>query len=304
MPAIGFGCAFYDWQGVKTEGAEGIVRAALAAGYRNLDTARSWDSEAAVGNALAEHVKAGSLKREEVFISTKVCHPEETWVSTYKRPKGLGFHFEDAALDVHTKVASDIAASLANLRVEYVDLLLCHWPGNYESQAPTNRTVRKEIWLALEAARKQGLTRAIGVCNFAVHHLEGLIADTGITPAVAHMEGHPYCIDEELVSFCNSHGIMLVCHSPFASGNLFEESLDVFEDAVLQELATKYHRTVAQVILRWLLQRGFAVLPKSKNRDRMASNLETSFILEPVDIERINALNANKRVRPDPKKIA
>jgi len=304
MPAVGFGCAFYNWEGVNLDGAEELVSAALAAGYRNLDTARSWDSERLVGNALEQHMKAGSLRREDFFISTKVCHPEEAWVSTYKRPEGLGLDFEDPAVDISTKVAADIAASLKNLRVDYVDLLLCHWPGNCDSQAPTNRAVRKQIWLALETARRQGLAKAIGVCNFAVHHLEGLIADTGIKPAVAHMEGHPYCIDEEFVSLCKSHGIVLVCHSPFASGNLFQESLKVFEDAVLQELALKYRRNVGQVILRWLLQRGFGVLPKSSKQDRMTSNLELNFVIESTDMQRINALNANKHVRPDPKMIA
>jgi len=299
MPVLGFGCAFYNWNSIDLDGAEKMVSAALRAGYRNLDTARSWDSERLVGNVLAQHVKTGLLMRKDVFISTKVCHPEDIWHPTYKRRPGLGFNWEDPHLDVPTKVAADIQASLTNLRIEYVDLLLMHWPGNYDSQASTNRVVRKKAWEAFENAHRLGHAKALGICNFAVHQLKDLMTDVSIKPAVAHIEGHPYCIDEEMVSFCKAHDIAVVAIAPFASG-----SFGLLEDQVLRELSSKYDRSVGQVILRWLHQRGLGALPKSMNCNRMASNLDIDFVIDTADIERINALNCNRRNRPDPRKIA
>lgn len=169
-------------------------------------------------------MKTGLLTRKDVFIPTKVCHPENFWNPTYKRRKGLGFNWEDPDLEMPTKVAADIQASMLNPRIENVELWLMHWPGNYDSQASANRVVvRKKVWEALENAHRPGHAKALGICNFVVHQQKLLMTDVSIKLAADHTEGHPYCIDEEMVSFARHTASQLlpVHHLPVeASGSL------------------------------------------------------------------------------------
>lgn len=303
MPAIAFGCAFYDVKGMLQGADEARVHVpvALESGYRHLDTARSWGTERSVGDTLREQIAAGKLSREDLFITAKVCHPMKSWVKEgYICDESLRFDFEAADMDVKKKVAGDIQESLKNLGVDFVDVLLMHWPGNFGSQdASGNREVRKLIYEVFEAFYQNGLAKAIGVCNFSAQHIEDLIADTSIGPMVAHFESHPYGFNEELLSFCQKNSIAPMAHQPFGGGGL-----KLFEDPVLMELASKYDRNIAQLILRWLFQRGVGAMPRSSSRVNMASNLELDFAIESEDMERINGLNRNHFIRPDPKTIA
>jgi len=251
------------------------VPTALDLGYRNFDTALRWESEKFLGVMLGQAVNSGNLKREDVFISTKVCHPVKTWSPGYDSNPKLGFDFENLELDVKKCVNEHIQESLQNLGVDYVDLLLMHWPGNYNSQNPRNRAVRKQIWEVFESIHKAGVAKAIGKCNFAVHHMKSLSADSCIKPIVAHIEGHPYGIDEDMVSFCKDNDMAMMAIAPFASG-----CLNLFKDPVLSELSIEYGCSVGQLILRWLRQRGLGVLPKSGNHERMASNLDLDFEIQ------------------------
>lgn len=308
MPAIAFGCAFYDWKGMVAHGKDEAsvqVPVALESGYRHLDTARSWGTEGAVGAALKAHIAAGVLKREDLFITAKVCHPMQSWVEGYEVDETLRFDFDDASLDVKKKVAEDVRESLANLGVDYVDMLLMHWPGNYcphtgpAKDASRNRSMRQEIYEVFESFHRDGLAKGIGVCNFSKQHLQDLLADASIKPTVAHLEGTPYGLDDEMVAFCLANDVAVMAHQVFGTG-----SMGLFEDPVLSEVASKYDRSVAQVILRWLFQRGLGAIPRSSSRDHMTSNLDLDFTIESEDVERINSLNRNQHQRPDPNTIA
>lgn len=302
MPAIAFGCAFYDWDGM-VEGASHAqihISAGLRSGYLHLDTARSWGTERAAGAALQEQIAAGVLKREDLFITAKVCHPLQGWCEGFKKRDSLRFDFDDASLDVKKKVAEDFRESLTNLGVDYVDMLLIHWPGNYKSKdASRNRPMRQQIYEVFESLYRDGLAKGIGVCNFAKQHLQDLMSDTTIKPMVAHLEGHPYGLDDEMVSFCLANDIAVMAHQVFGTG-----TMGLFEEPVLMEVASKYDRTVAQVILRWLFQRGCGAIPRSTSQAHMTSNLDLDFTIELEDMERINGLNRNQKQRPDPKSIA
>lgn len=302
MPAIAFGCAFYDWKGLcqGKDQASVHIPAALESGYLHLDTARSWGTECPAGAALKERIAAGALRREDLFITAKVCHPMRSWVEGYQVIESLRFDFDDTSLDVKNKVAEDVRDSLKNLSVDYVDMLLMHWPGSYGSKdASRNRMLRRQIYEVFESFHRDGLAKGIGVCNFSKQHLQDLMAETSIKPAVAHLEGHPYGLDDEMVAFCHANDIAVMAHQVFGTG-----SMGLLEDPVLREVASKYDRTIAQVILRWLFQRGLGAIPRSSSRAHMTSNLDLDFTIELDDMERINSLNRNQHQRPDPKTIA
>ena len=241
------------------------VRTALEVGYRHIDTAEMYRNEAGVGDA----VRASGLGRDEVFITSKLsnaCH-----------------HPDDArkAFD-HT---------LAALGLDYVDLFLIHWPlptlydGDYVS-----------TWKVLEEFKAQGRARSIGVSNFQVTHLERLAAETEVTPAVNQIELHPYLLNEEVRSYGEQHGIHTEAWSPIAQGG-------VLGDPVITEIAARLERTAAQVVLRWHLQRGNIVFPKSTTPSRIEENFDLfDFALSDADIDAIAALDRGEdgRTGPDP----
>ncbi|PWW42295.1 MULTISPECIES: aldo/keto reductase [Paenibacillus] len=255
MPWLGFGV-------FKVKDGEEVVEAvktAIQAGYRSIDTAKAYNNETGV----AQGIRESGIAREDLFITTKVWNGDQGYESTL------------AAFE----------ASMERLELEYLDLYLIHWPvkGKY-----------KDTWRALEKLHKEGRIRAIGVSNFQIHHLEDLMTDATIKPAVNQVELHPLLIQTELREYCSKHQIQIEAWSPLGQGHLLEHPL-------LLEIAAKYSKSPAQVILRWDLQNGIVTIPKSVTPQRIRDNADLyDFELTTEEIERINQLNENKRFGSDP----
>jgi methylglyoxal/glyoxal reductase len=237
------------------------VKSALETGYRSIDTAAVYGNEEGVGKAIAE----SNVAREELFITTKVWNADHGYEETL------------AAFDV----------SLRKLGLDYLDLYLIHWPlpsqGKYI-----------ETWKALEELYKNGRVRAIGVSNFKIHHLEDIIANCEIKPMVNQVEYHPHFNQRELHAFCQKHAIQLEAWSPLMQGGLFEEP-------VIVEIAQKYNKSAAQVIIRWDIQTGVVTIPKSVKPHRIAENADVfDFELSQEDMDKINSLNTDQRMFADP----
>ncbi|MDH6428916.1 glyoxal reductase [Paenibacillus odorifer] len=247
------------------EGAELIqaIKSAIRHGYRSIDTAAIYENETGVGQAIQEALQENSLSREELFVTSKV------WTAD------MGYEETIAAYET----------SLAKLGLEYLDLYLIHWPvkGKY-----------KESWRALETLYKEGRVKAIGVSNFQIHHLEDVLKDAEIKPMVNQVELHPYLNQQELLDFCKEQGIQLEAWSPLMQGQLFDQP-------VLKQIAVKHDKSVAQVIVRWDLQRGIITIPKSTKEHRIIENVDVfDFKLSDEDMTLINSLNQDQRVGPDP----
>ncbi|MED1665163.1 aldo/keto reductase [Brevibacillus laterosporus] len=247
------------------EGSELVsaVKSAIKHGYRSIDTAAIYGNETSVGQAIHEGIQEINLPREDLFVTSKVWNAD------------LGYEATLAAFET----------SLDKLGLEYLDLYLIHWPvkGKY-----------KEAWRALEKLYKDGRVKAIGVSNFQIHHLEDLMEKAEIKPMINQVEFHPYLTQKELITFCRAHDIQVEAWSPLMQGQLLD-------NPVLQEIADKHGKTVAQVILRWDLQHGVITIPKSTKEHRIVENASVfDFELTKEEMDRIDALNQNHRVGPDP----
>jgi methylglyoxal/glyoxal reductase len=245
------------------DGSEVInsVKAAIEAGYKSIDTAAIYGNEEGVGKAIAE----SNVPREELFITTKVWNSEQGYDSTL------------AAFD----------ESMKKLGLEYLDLYLIHWPVPKQNKY-------KETWKALETLYKDGRVRAIGVSNFKEHHLKELLEDCEVVPMVNQVEYHPRLTQTSLHEFCKQNRIQLEAWSPLMQGGLFEEP-------TLQEIARKYGKSTAQVILRWDLQNEVVTIPKSVKPHRIQENANIfDFELSSEDMEKIKSLNQDQRVGSDP----
>ncbi len=208
-------------------------------------------------------IRQSSVPREEVFVVSKVWNADQGYESTLRS-------FED---------------SLERLQLDYLDLFLVHWPvqGKY-----------KETWRALEHLYAEKRVRAIGVSNFLQHHLEDLMADSTMVPMVNQMEFHPYVVQQDLLDFCKKNTIQYEAWSPFMQGKLFD--LDICKG-----LAKKYHKSVAQVILRWNLQKGVVTIPKSVHAKRIVSNADIfDFVLTPEDMAFLDGLDRGERIGAHP----
>jgi len=248
---------------IEPKDTEAAVTAALQAGYRHIDTAEMYGNEAEVGTAIA---KSG-LGRGEVFVTTKLNN---------------GAHRPDDA-----RRAFD--GSLKALGSDYVDLFLIHWPlptrydGDYVS-----------TWNTLEEFYRDGRARSIGVSNFQPHHLRRLHQECEISPAVNQIEVNPYLTQDEVRRFCAEHQIAVEAWSPLARGN-------VLGDPTIDDIARRVGKAPAQVILRWHIERGDIVFPKSVSPARIRENIDIfDFELSGEDVEAISALNRNQRTGPDP----
>jgi 2,5-diketo-D-gluconate reductase A len=239
------------------------VRTAFETGYRHIDTAEMYGNEAGVGDA----IRYSGLSRDEVFITSKLsnaCH----------HPDDARKAFE------HTLTA---------LGSDYVDLFLIHWPlptlynGDYVS-----------TWKVMEEFKAQGRARSIGVSNFQVAHLKRLATETEVTPAVNQIELHPYLLNDDVRGYGEDHGIRTEAWSPIAQGG-------VLDDPAIVEIADRLERTAAQVVLRWHLQRGSIVFPKSTTPSRIEENFALfDFELEDADIDAIDALDRGEDGRTGP----
>jgi len=239
------------------------VTHALDAGYRHIDTAEMYGNEHGVGEAIRER----GLERSDVYVTSKLNN---------------GFHEVDDARRAFEE-------TLATLGFEYVDLFLIHWPlptlydGDFVS-----------TWQTLEEFKSDGRARSIGVSNFQVAHLERLAAETDTVPAVNQIELHPYFQNREVAAYGREHGIATEAWAPIAQGK-------VLDDPTLTEIAGRAGRSVAQVVLRWHIQRGNIVFPKSVTPERIRENFELfDFELAPADVETIDSLDRGEAGRDGP----
>jgi len=241
---------------------EAAVTRALEVGYRHIDTAAAYRNEAGVARAIA----AVGLDRSEVFITTKLFNDD---------------HGREQAQRA-------FAASLERLETDYVDLYLIHWPVPSE-----DRYV--ETWRALEQFHREGRARSIGVSNFNLEHLERLGSETETVPAVNQVELHPYLAQRELRAYQREHGIATEAWSPIGQGG------DVLDDPAIGAIAESHDRSPAQVIIRWHLQSGNIVIPKSVTPDRIAENFRAfDFELSDAEMAPIDGLDRGERLGPDP----
>jgi 2,5-diketo-D-gluconate reductase A len=246
---------------IEPEKTKEATLAALEVGYRHIDTAEMYGNEKEVGEA----VRASGIDRSEIFVTSKLNN---------------GFHAYDDALHAFDQ-------SMKDLDIEYLDMFLVHWPlpdvGDYV-----------ETWKAMEKIYESGRVKAIGVSNFQPHHLRRIHGETSVTPAVNQIEAHPYLTNDEVRAFDAEHGIATEAWSPIAQGG-------VLKDPVIVRIAEAHSKSPAQVTLRWHLQRGDIIFPKSVTRSRVEENFALfDFELSDADMTDITALDKGERTGPNP----
>ncbi|MFI7425384.1 aldo/keto reductase [Micromonospora sp. NPDC049836] len=258
IPQLGFGVFQIDPKDTAR-----AVGTALEVGYRHIDTAQMYGNEAEVGQA----IRAAGLDRRDVFVTSKLNN---------------GFHRPEDARKAFEQ-------TLRELRFDYLDLFLIHWPLPTRYDGDFVAT-----WRALEEFQRDGRARSIGVSNFQVAHLERLAAEAEVTPAVNQVEAHPYFGNDEVRAYGRTHNILTEAWAPIAQGK-------VLDDPTLVDLAEELGRTVAQVVLRWHVQRGDIVFPKSTTPARIAENFQIfDFSLDDAAMERIDSLNKGEAGRNGP----
>ena len=253
IPQLGFG-VFLAKNGGETCQA---VTAALEAGYRHIDTAAVYGNESDVGEALA----ASGLKRDEVFVTTKLWNDDVRAGNTRKA----------------------LETSLKLLKLDYVDLYLIHWPAEGYEKA----------WTEMVKLRDEGLIRSVGVSNFHIHHLEHLRTVSDVIPACDQVESHPYLGQIHLLDYCRLHGIVMEAWSPLGGA---KSKGALLNDPLINSIAKRLNKSPAQVLIAWQLQRGVVVLPKSVHAERITANAQV-FDIKFTDAELIALQNANRHQR-------
>lgn len=234
------------------------VSEALQLGYRHVDTAAYYGNEAEVG----EGIRRSGVPREDVFVTTKVWNTHRAY----------------------GQVLASCDESLRKLQIDYIDLLLIHWPANALSYGDRAPDLNRDMWRAFEDLCADGKVRAIGVSNFLPHHLQQILDTARVVPMVDQIEIHPGWLQKETVDFCQGQNILVEAWSPMARQA-------VTDNPVLQELASQYGRTPAQICLRWELQHGIVPLPKTTRRERMAENADVfDFTLTDEEMAAVDAL--------------
>lgn len=255
IPLLGLG-TYLSQPGTETYEA---VLDALEIGYRHIDTAAFYQNESDVGGA----IRNSGLKREEIFVTTKLWNSEHTY---------------DNALRAFDK-------SLKNLKLDYIDLYLIHWP-----QTGT----RKDAWKALDKVFCEGLVKSIGVSNYTIRHIEEMKSYSDIVPACNQVEFSLYLYQKELMDYCKVNNIVLAAYTPLVRGNKMK-------DLKLIDIAKKYSCTPAQILIRWVLEHGVVALPKSSNRLRILENANVfEFNFSQEDMDYLDSFNENYRVAWDP----
>ncbi len=250
MPQIGFG----TWQLSKKDAEKGVLFA-LKSGYRLIDTAAIYENEEGVGKGIKNAMKKLNIKRKDIFVVTKL------WNSDHKEPRKA------------------LLKSLKKLGLSYVDLYLIHWP--VEESLIT--------WKELEKLKEEGLTKAIGVSNFTISHLDQLKKVSKEIPSVNQVELSPFLCQKELAKYCKKKKIVIMSYSPIMHGKLLDNK-------VICGIAQKHNKTPAQVVLRWHIQLGLIPIPKSKHTERIAENFDVfNFKLNSKEIKMLSSLDSEKR---------
>ncbi|KAJ8947797.1 hypothetical protein NQ318_019469 [Aromia moschata] len=288
IPAFGLG----TWQGPPGKEAEvGLaVKDAIDIGYRHFDCAHVYGNEDIIGEAIKEKIKEGVVKREDLFITSKL------WVN-YNRPD---------------LVEPALRATLKRLQLDYLDLYLIHWPfavkagdNLFPSNSKTDPTIFSNVdyidtWKAMEDVQRKGLTKSIGISNFNSKQIDRLLKHATIVPVINQVECHAYLNQKKLRKFCGERGIILTAYSPLGSpARPWQKPGDpsVFNDDKIREIAQKYGKTSAEILLRYIVQLGDSVIPKSSNKERLKQNIEVfNFELLPEDMEFLDTLDCNGRI--------
>ncbi|MFV5768671.1 aldo/keto reductase [Mammaliicoccus sciuri] len=261
IPALGLGTFRVE----NNDECREAVKHAIISGYRHIDTAQTYHNEEKVGQGIKEGLEATGLNREDLFITTKL------WMTDYGREN----------------VQSAYEASLKRLGLDYVDLYLIHWPGQ-------DKDLITETWKAMENLYNEGKIKNIGVSNFHVHHLEELLQEASIKPVINQIECNPYLTQKELRAYLEAQKIVAQSWSPLMNGQ-------ILEDEVVKEIANELGKTPAQVIIRWNIDENIVVIPKSVTPSRIEENLNVfDFELSEDQLSRLNALNKDERIGPDP----
>lgn len=259
IPQIGFG----TWMNKDENECKSAIQAAIDIGFRHFDTAQIYENEQFVGEALANC----KIPRSELFITTKIWNDNMSW----------------------DDIIPSFEESLKKLKTDYVDLLLLHFPVT---------EFRRPAWRRMEDIFNSGKAKAIGVSNYTISHLEELLLECNIKPAVNQVELHIFLQQPELVRYCKENGIILEAYSPLAHGY-------VKSDSILSKIAQKHDKSVAQVMIRWCIDQGLVPLPKAVSKNHIQQNFDVfDFCLDTDDLNQITKLDKNLRTCWDPTHIA
>lgn len=262
IPCVGFG----TWKLDESDSTVDTIKTAIDCGYRHIDTAYSYYNEKSVGKA----IRSCGLKREDLFVTTKL---------------GNGSHG-------YEKTLKEFEISMNNLDIDYVDLYLIHWPRPL-SIRDSWREHNEGSWKAFEELYKAGKIKAIGVSNFLDTHLDAILETATIAPMVNQLELHPRYVQTDVVQYCKDRRMIVEAWSPLIKGD--------FIHPVLVEIASKYNKSVAQILLGWSIQQGFLPLPKSSNKERMIENSNIfDFKLSDEDLEAMKVLETLGRTGAHP----
>ena len=261
MPKVGLGTFRVE----NNDDCTKAVKYAIENGYRSIDTAKVYGNEEKVGQGIKEGLESAGLKREDLFITSKL------WLEDYGREN----------------VEQAYENSLKRLDLDYLDLYLMHWPG-------TNEALMIDTWQGMEDLYKQERVKNIGVSNFNVDHFEALLAQVSIKPVINQVEFHPYLTQKELRQYLDVQNIVMESWSPLMNAQ-------ILDDEVVNQVAQEVGQTPAQVIIRWNYQHQVVTIPKSVTPHRIDENLNIlDFELNDDQIKKLDDLNQNKRIGPDP----
>ena len=266
VPKIGLG----TWQITDREIMKQVIRNGYEAGYRLIDTASAYSNEIAIAKA----IETIGLNRSELIVSDKVWNTNRGY----------------------EQVQEACRRSLKKLKTDYLDLYLIHWPASMRLYANWEQ-MNADTWRGMEKLYRDGLVKAIGVCNFKVHHLEALKKTAEIIPMINQIECHPGLIQREIRNWCESEQIMVEASSPLGNGQ-------ILNDPLLQGVAAGHGKTVAQICLRWAVQNGVIVIPKSVSAERIHQNADIfDFELMEIEIEQINEMSYCGGIGIDPDEV-